>query len=99
MAVRQQHEYYLKGWKQQRIYPDFVAMTRTDKTHLLIIETKGKHLEGNPDTDYKRRVFCALEKVFNAGQMTVREGPAKGVFKLLFDESEFSKALAGLQDT
>ena len=26
IAVRQQHEYYLRGWKRERIYPDFIAM-------------------------------------------------------------------------
>ena len=27
VAVRQQHEYYLRGWKPDRIWPDFVAMS------------------------------------------------------------------------
>lgn len=30
--------------------------------------------------------------------MTVRDGPAKGVFRLVFDEKEFPAALAGLEE-
>ena len=53
VAVRQQGEYYLQGWKKGRIYPDFVAMANEER--LLIFETKGEHLSGNPDTEYKQR--------------------------------------------
>ena len=57
VAVRQREDYYLRGWKQDRIWPDFVAMGgETDgKPHVLVFETKGEHLRGNPDTDYKRQ--------------------------------------------
>ena len=87
VAVRQQGEYYLQGWKQGRIYPDFVAMA--SETRLLIFETKGEHLIGNPDTEYKRRVLKALEGAFNAvGTMRLREG-SKSIFQLVFSEHEF----------
>ena len=59
VAVRQQGEYYLQGWKKGRIYPDFVAMANEER--LLIFETKGEHLSGNPDTEYKQKVLKALE--------------------------------------
>ena len=26
VAVRKQHEYYVRGWRNGRIYPDFIAM-------------------------------------------------------------------------
>ena len=63
---------------------------------VLVFETKGEHLRGSPDTDYKRRVLDTLQDAFNCGTMTVREGLAKGTFKLVFSEAEFPAALAGL---
>ena len=103
VAVRQKGEYYLCGWKQERIWPDFVAMGGEvdGKPHVLVFETKGEHLRGNPDTDYKQQVLETLQDTFNekvvaAGTMTVRKGPAKGTFQLVFNESEFPKALASL---
>ena len=98
VAVRQGGEYYLRGWKQERIWPDFVALggERDGVPHVLIFETKGEHLRGNPDTDYKKSVLETLQEAFNCGTMTVREGPAKGTFRLVFNEMEFPAALKGL---
>ena len=98
VAVRQRGDYYLRGWKQERIWPDFVAMGgETDgKPHVLVFETKGEHLRGNPDTEYKQKVLETLQNAFNCGTMTVREGPAKGTFCLVFNEAEFPAALANL---
>ncbi len=99
VAVRQRGDYYLRGWKQERIWPDFVAMAGEayGKPQLLVFETKGEHLRDTPDTDYKRRVLDTLENAFNCGTMTVREGPVKGVFRLVFSADEFAAALAGLR--
>ena len=100
VAARQRGDYYLRGWKQERIWPDFVAMAgETDgKPHVLVFETKGAHLQ-NPDTDYKRRVLETLENTFNCGTMTIREGPAKGTFRIVIGESdktEFPEAFDNL---
>ena len=99
VAARQGGDYYLKGWKQNRIWPDFVAIAGEEngRQHLLIYETKGAHLDGS-DTDYKKCVLETLQGAFECGSMTVREGPAKGIFKLVFHEDEFPAALAGLDD-
>ena len=101
VAVRKQHEYYLRGWRNGRIYPDFIAMgSETFGNQLLVFETKGGQLKDNPDTAYKQRVFETLEKAFNdgfdAGRVTVQHGPAEGVFRLVFSEAEFPAALASL---
>ncbi len=100
VAVRQRGDYYLRGWKQERVWPDFVAMGgETDgKPRVLIFETKGEHLRDNPDTDYKCRVLDTLQNAFNCGTMIVRDGPAKGSFRLVFNEAEFPAALAVLSD-
>ena len=94
VAVRQRGEYYLRGWRRERIWPDFVAMaSETDgRPSLLVFETKGKQLQGIDDTEYKERVFAALEEAFNAGKMTIHSGPAKGVFRLVFDRTGFPDA-------
>ena len=99
VAVGQRGGYYLRGWKQGRIWPDFVAMAgeTNGKPHVLVFETKGEHLRGNPDTDYKRSVLETLENAFNFGTMTIRDGPAKGTFRLVFTEAEFPEVLADLQ--
>ena len=63
VAARQRGEYYLQGWKRGRIYPDFVAITNEilGVTRVLIFDTKGEHLAGNLDTEYKRKVLETLE--------------------------------------
>ncbi len=101
VAVRQQGEYHLRGWRRERIYPDFIAMAgqSAGKPHLLVFETKGAHLRGNPDTEYKRKVLEMLEQSFNVGRMEIRDGPAKGTFRLIFNEAEFPQALANLNAT
>ena len=99
VAARQGGDYYLRGWKQNRIWPDFVAIAGNEigRQHLLVYDTKGPHLDGS-DTDYKKHVLNALEGAFDCGSMTVRDGPAKGTFRLVFDEAEFPAALAGVGD-
>lgn len=94
VAVRQYGEYYIRGWRRERVWPDFVAMggEKDGKPSVLVFETKGEHLKGNDDTEYKGRLFAALEETFNAGKMTIRDGPAKGVFRLVFDKEGFPDA-------
>ena len=93
IAARQRGEYYVQGWKQQRIYPDFVAMTNEVKgiTRVLLFDTKGDQLEGNPDTEYKEKVLKTLEETFNsAGTMRVHDGTTReGIFQLVFSEEKF----------
>ena len=95
VAVRQQNEYYLRGWKPQRIWPDFVALhdARPDGSTLLIFETKGQHLAGSADTEYKKRLLEMLERHFSGGEVLIADGPAKGRFRLIFNESEFAQAM------
>ena len=97
IAVRQQGEYYIQGWKQERIYPDFVAMASENR--VLIFETKGEHLSGNPDTEYKQKVLKTLEGAFNAaGTMRLCEGPGRtGIFQLVFSENQFPEISAQLE--
>ena len=74
---RQRHEYYLRGWQQDRIYPDFVAMSEEpDGTQrLLVVDTKGRHLEGNQRTRDTEQVFAPAREVARPGRhVRVRHG-------------------------
>ncbi|MYD30427.1 MAG: DEAD/DEAH box helicase [Nitrospira sp. SB0677_bin_15] len=85
IAAKQQ--YHLQGWRRQRVYPDFVACQRGDG-RLLILETKGIHLKGNEDTNYKQQLLATLEAAYNKaddrGEMRVCEPPA--VFRMMFED-------------
>ncbi len=96
VAARQRGGYYLRGWRQKRIYPDFIAMGGSGKGgQVFVFETKGSQLD-NADTEYKGSVFEALQGAFNDwGKMQVRNGPMKGTFRLVFD-GKFEAALADL---
>jgi type III restriction enzyme len=55
----------VQGYKRQKMYPDFVVQRNSEgrKFHqVLVIESKGAHLEGNPDTNYKRNVASFFTK-------------------------------------
>lgn len=52
--------YAIQGWQQYKIRPDFVAAKKTDDGKLelvYIIESKGEHLLGNADSEYKKSVL------------------------------------------
>ena len=53
-----------------------------------------RHSPRKPDTDYKQRVLETLEDALGAyGTMTVKDGPAKGTFDLVFSEQDFSRVM------
>ncbi|MEP7169878.1 MAG: restriction endonuclease subunit R, partial [Bacteroidota bacterium] len=59
-------DYYVQGWKQHKIYPDFIAAKthkedKTDYSKVFVIETKGLHLK-NEDTAYKKSIFDICNK-------------------------------------
>ncbi len=101
VVARQQGEYYLQGWNDRRIYPDFVAMAKEVEgmTRVLIFETKGVQLEGNRDTDYKEKVLKVLEDAFNnSGTTGICEKTHTGIFKMVFKEHVFAEISAQLND-
>ncbi|MCX5655346.1 MAG: DEAD/DEAH box helicase family protein [Planctomycetota bacterium] len=56
----------VQGYKRYRIRPDFVVQSGTKEKpehRVIVIESKGAHLGGNPDTEYKRKVAGYFEKV------------------------------------
>ena len=56
----------IQGYRRPRIYPDFVVQEGKGKTpvaSVLVVESKGKHLKGNEDTNYKRDIGKAFQEV------------------------------------
>ena len=87
IAAKGKGEYYLRGWRQHRIWPDFVAVFggKGRGRTLRIYEIKGTRLD-NPGTEYKLRVQDALRGALDEwGVMKVNGGPMKGEFKILFE--------------
>ena len=55
--------YRLQGWKPNKVYPDFMVFSNREQgvlaefTDVYVLETKGLHLKGNEDTEYKQQLF------------------------------------------
>ena len=105
IAVKQ--DYFLQGWRRDRIYPDFLAylQRRADSPQRLIIfETKGQHLSGNSDTQYKEKVLEMLEKAYenatDCGTMTaVAPDGQSMLFRILLENSWRETANATLAES
>lgn len=52
-------QYGLQGWKRHEVYPDFVFgyHPQGNQSRVVMLETKGIHLEGNADTLYRIERF------------------------------------------
>jgi type III restriction enzyme len=88
------NQYGLQGWKRHKVYPDFVfgLVTQAAESRMVVMETKGLHLEGNHDTAYKQALFERLtqafqdQRVFKAGEMELQGIEKAGVVcDLLFE--------------
>ncbi len=68
--------YSIQGWQQYKIRPDFVAAKKSDTGRLelvYIIESKGEHLAGNEDTQYKKKVFDLMTERSQTGKIVKYE--------------------------
>ncbi len=96
-------DYHLQGWQKRKVYPDFLAFISPDNKikKLSVLETKGEHLKGNEDTEYKKKLFEVLEKhatneSVSVGDMEViSEQEQKMVFKILMEKT-WKEDLSGL---
>ena len=77
--------YSLQGWKKNRVYPDFIfARERTGKTDRIFVwEMKGPQLEGNLDTEYKRKLLETLSTHYRA-----EDGVKAGTLQLVGQAGE-----------
>jgi len=65
---RSRRDYSIQGWQKYKIYPDFIftatdSEKKDDYEQVYVVETKGLHLMGSSDTDYKQKMFslCTRE--------------------------------------
>ena len=105
VAASQRSGYYVRGWRRERVFPDFVALATPSGDHhdyehqLLFFETKGAHLKDHEDSRYKKCLLGILEDAFNddlapRGYYRMRGGKGKGAFRMVFQGEEHD-ALAG----
>ena len=92
--------YGLQGWKRDKVFPDFVFAVidapvdaPQGMRRVVVMETKGAHLEGNEDTTYKRALLERLSSLYadrrqrRAGELelTGADGNTTVVCDLLVD--------------
>ena len=89
--------WHLQGWEKHKIYPDFmvcVNASKKGKASFSILETKGRHLMGNPDTEYKKKLFELFtkysKKSVSAGSIEIQD--QKMTFDLVL-QNEWQNAL------
>lgn len=77
--------YSIQGWKKNRVYPDFIfARERTGKTDRIFVwEMKGPQLEGNLDTEYKRKLLETMSEHYRA-----EDGVKAGTLQLVGQSGE-----------
>jgi len=86
-------DYYVQGWQRQRVYPDFLACVQETGNgfRFTVLETKGRQLKGNDDTEYKRQLFDVLTEyyahVVDAGELELDLGENKMLFKMLLQDT------------
>jgi type III restriction enzyme len=98
--IAARRDWGLQGWMKNKVYPDFLIHldAERDVARLLVLETKGKHLEGTADTEFKRKFFDLLEKAYTqgyqAGDVELFEyAPEAMRFRILLQEKAWKSDL------
>lgn len=99
-----QRSYSLQGWQRHRVYPDLLACVHgaeNGKFRFTVLETKGDHLKGNDDTEYKRKLFELLtqyaDKAATIGQLDL-DGQGEQIrFQLVMEKDWKQTVSAALQ--
>ena len=94
------HDWHLQGWQKNKVYPDFLACVEegaNGATRFTVLESKGLHLKGNDDTEYKRRLFELLtaydQTALPIGELTLGVEPTRMRFELML-ESDWQESLS-----
>ena len=89
-----QHDYSLQGWQRYKVYPDLLACIHgieEGKYRFSVLETKGEHLKGNLDTEYKRKLFELLtvyvETAIRTGVLDLKEDTPPISFTMLMEDT------------
>lgn len=91
----------MQGWQRHRVYPDLLAFVHgidEGKFRFSVLETKGDHLKGNDDTEYKRKLFDLLsrhaEMTSTVGQLDLEDEGEPIRFNMLM-EQDWRQSLTG----
>lgn len=94
-----QRSYGLQGWQRHRVYPDLLACVHgveNGKFRFSVLETKGDHLKGNDDTEYKQKLFELFTRYADVtasiGQLAI-EGQDEPVSFRMVMEKDWKQAL------
>jgi type III restriction enzyme len=84
----------IQGFRKNRIFPDFVVQNSKDQkpvARVVVVETKGKHLMGNLDTEYKRKIAqCFSDAGKQVSWQKLGEGFDKQQFRFqILDEGMY----------
>lgn len=65
-------QYGLQGWKRNKVYPDFVfaKVSGAGQNTVVVLETKGLHLKGSDDTQYKQALLQRLTQAYEQQSMS-----------------------------
>jgi type III restriction enzyme len=61
-----ENSFAIQGYRRHRLHPDFVAQSVLDERpqhQVWVVESKGKHLSGSEDTQYKRDIAKVFSEV------------------------------------
>jgi type III restriction enzyme len=74
--------YGLQGWKRNKVYPDFVfaRVSGDGQNTVVVLETKGLHLAGSDDTQYKQALLQRLTQAYASQSLS-----SAGEFELIGD--------------
>lgn len=94
-----QRSYGLQGWHRHRVYPDLLACVHgveEGKFRFSVLETKGDHLKGNDDTEYKRKLFELFTRYADVtasiGQLALEDQDEPMRFRMVM-EKDWQQAL------
>ncbi len=98
--IIERQDWHLRGWRKNKIYPDFLVCMKPSENggaHFSVLETKGRHLMGNPDTEYKKKLFDLFTKYskqsIDAGAIEIQD--QKMTFDLILQD-EWRENLSGM---
>lgn len=100
-------QYGLQGWRKAKIYPDFIFAISAGGgvERVMIVETKGDHLAGSNDTEYKKKLLeiCSgsfsWENVTRVGELELVYNPKTTVNCALVYQKDWKSELGGLVTT
>ncbi|WNC72719.1 DEAD/DEAH box helicase family protein [Thalassotalea psychrophila] len=88
-----QRDYSIQGWQKNKVYPDLLVCLEKEtkgKLSFSLLETKGDHLKGNNDTEYKKRLFNLLtehiENAISVGELELEMAAGGMSFKMLLED-------------